>query len=41
MGLNEKKADFRNKLSRGNFTEPFVLQCLNLTGVQKLDVTGL
>jgi len=36
MGIDEKEANVRNKLSRGKFSAAFMLQCLEAVGVQSL-----
>lgn len=36
IGVDEKEANIRNKLSRGKFTAAFFLQCLSAIGTQSL-----
>ena len=36
IGISEKEANIRNKLSRGTFSAAFMLQCLKATGSQHL-----
>ncbi len=36
IGVDEKEANIRNKLSRGKFTAAFLLQCLSAIGTQSL-----
>jgi hypothetical protein len=36
MGVTEKEANIRNKLSRGKFTAVFFLQCLSAIGCSNL-----
>ena len=36
IGVDEKEANVKNKLSRGKFTAAFFLQCLSAIGVQDL-----
>ncbi len=36
IGVDEKEANIKNKLSRGKFTAAFLLQCLHAIGVQDL-----
>lgn len=36
IGVNEKEVNIRNKLSRGKFTEAFLLQCLEAIGSEDL-----
>lgn len=36
IGVPEKEANIRNKLSRGKFTAAFLLQCLAAIGAQSL-----
>lgn len=36
IGINEKEVNVRNKLSRGKFSAAFILQCLEVIGVQEL-----
>lgn len=36
IGVDEKEANIRNKLSRGKFTAAFMLQCLTAAGVADL-----
>lgn len=36
IGVCEKEANIRNKLSRGKFTAAFLLQCLTAIGVSSL-----
>ena len=36
IGVDEKEANVRNKLSRGKFTAAFLLQCLNAIVSQQL-----
>lgn len=36
IGVDEKEANIRNKLSRGKFTAAFLLQCLTAIEVQSL-----
>lgn len=38
IGVEEKEANLRNKLSRGKFTAAFLLQCLEAIGADKLEV---
>lgn len=38
IGVDEKEANVRNKLSRGKFTAAFLLQCLEAIGVNELRV---
>lgn len=34
IGVDEKEANIRNKLSRGKFSAAFMLQCLSAIGVR-------
>ena len=36
MGVDEKEANIRNKLSRGKFTAAFMLACLEAVGVESV-----
>ncbi|MGB7433401.1 MAG: DUF6471 domain-containing protein [Ahrensia sp.] len=36
IGVDEKKVNVRNKLSRGKFTAAFLLQCLSAIGSERL-----
>lgn len=36
IGVDEKEANVRNKLSRGKFTAAFLLQCLSAIGTDDL-----
>jgi hypothetical protein len=36
IGVDEKEANIRNKLSRGKFTAAFLLQCLQSLGSENL-----
>lgn len=36
IGIIEREANIRNKLSRGKFTAAFLLQCLSAAGVKEL-----
>jgi len=36
IGVDEKEANVKNKLSRGKFTAAFFLQCLEAIGSQQL-----
>jgi hypothetical protein len=36
IGVDDKEANVRNKLSRGKFTAAFLLQCLEAIGSQSL-----
>jgi Domain of unknown function (DUF6471) len=36
IGISEKEANVRNKLSRGKFTAAFLLQCLESIGAKEL-----
>lgn len=36
IGIDEKEANVRNKLSRGKFTAAFLLQCLEAIGSSQL-----
>ncbi|MBZ0163416.1 MAG: DUF6471 domain-containing protein [Notoacmeibacter sp.] len=36
IGVDEKEANIRNKLSRGKFTAAFLLQCLSAIGTNTL-----
>lgn len=38
IGVDEKEANVRNKLSRGKFTAAFLLQCLSAIGVSTLQL---
>ncbi|WP_349363442.1 MAG: DUF6471 domain-containing protein [Roseitalea porphyridii] len=38
IGVNEKEANVKNKLSRGKFTAAFFLQCLTAIGVRSLQI---
>lgn len=38
IGIDEKEANIRNKLSRGKFTAAFLLQCLSAIGVKSLQI---
>lgn len=38
IGVEEKEANIRNKLSRGKFTAAFLLQCLSAVGVSEVRV---
>ncbi|WP_127144917.1 DUF6471 domain-containing protein [Pelagibacterium montanilacus] len=40
LGIDEREANIRNKLSRGKFTAAFLLQCLEAIDVSKIDVTN-
>ena len=40
IGVDEKEANVRNKLSRGKFTAAFLLQCLEAIGVSSLHLTN-
>ena len=36
IGVDEKEANIKNKLSRGKFTAAFLLQCLSAVGSERL-----
>lgn len=36
IGIEEKEANIRNKLSRGKFSASFLLQCLTAVGVSNI-----
>jgi len=36
IGIEEKEANIRNKLSRGKFSASFLLQCLTAIGVSSI-----
>lgn len=38
IGVDDKEANVRNKLSRGKFTAAFFLQCLRAIGVGQLSL---
>lgn len=38
IGVDEKEANIRNKLSRGKFTASFLLQCLTAIGVSTINI---
>ena len=38
IGVEEKEANIKNKLSRGKFTAAFMFQCLEAIGAKKLEV---
>jgi len=38
IGVSEKEANIRNKLSRGAFTAAYFLQCLEAIGVKEVRV---
>ena len=38
IGVDEKEANVKNKLSRGKFTAAFFLQCLEAIGVERLSL---
>lgn len=38
IGVEEKEANIRNKLSRGKFTAAFLLQCLSAIGSSTLSL---
>lgn len=38
IGVSEKEANIRNKLSRGAFTAAYFLQCLEAIGVKEIRV---
>ncbi|KCZ60831.1 DUF6471 domain-containing protein [Hyphomonas chukchiensis] len=40
IGVWEKEANIRNKLSRGKFTAAFMLQCLEAANVDTLRLQG-
>jgi hypothetical protein len=37
IGVDEKEANIKNKLSRGKFTAVFLLQCMMAIGCQRID----
>ena len=39
IGIQEDERNLRNKVSRGKFTAPFLLQCLGAMGVKSLSIT--
>ena len=39
LGLNETQASIANKISRGSFTAAFLLQCMDVIGCQKIDIS--
>lgn len=39
IGVDEKEANVRNKLSRGKFTAAFLLQCLAAIGANDLRIS--
>lgn len=38
LGIDEKEANVRNKLSRGKFTAAFMLQCLQAVGSREVRI---
>lgn len=38
IGVQEKEANVRNKLSRGAFTAAYLIQCLEAVGVRELRI---
>lgn len=38
LGIEEREANIRNKLSRGKFSAAFMLQCLSAIGVSDLRI---
>ena len=38
IGVEEKEANIKNKLSRGKFTAAFLLQCMEAIGAERLEV---
>lgn len=38
IGVTEKEANIRNKLSRGKFTAAFMMQCLSAIGCSQMDL---
>jgi len=38
IGVDESEANLRNKISRGNFSASFLLQCLDAIGVTQLQL---
>lgn len=38
IGVDEKEANVRNKLSRGKFTAAYFIQCLQAIGITRLDI---
>lgn len=38
IGVEEKEANVRNKLSRGAFTAAYLIQCLEAIGVKELRI---
>lgn len=39
IGVDDKEANVRNKLSRGKFTAAFFLQCLEAIGASKIELS--
>ncbi|MEZ4884128.1 MAG: DUF6471 domain-containing protein [Chitinophagales bacterium] len=39
VGLNETKSSIASKISRGTFSATFFLQCLDVIGCSKLDIS--
>jgi hypothetical protein len=40
IGVEEKEANLKNKLSRGKFTAAYLLQCLTAVGVTAVRLDG-
>ncbi|NHK26675.1 hypothetical protein FF098_001980 [Parvularcula flava] len=38
IGVEEKEANIRNKLSRGKFSAAFMLQCLQAIGANRIEI---
>lgn len=39
IGVQEKEANIKNKLSRGKFSAAFLVQCLSAIGVERISIT--
>lgn len=39
IGIEEKEANIKNKLSRGKFSAVFLLQCLEAIGAERLTIS--
>lgn len=40
IGVHENERNLNNKISRGGFTAAFLLQCLDVIGIEKLQIGG-
>ena len=40
IGVDEKEANVRNKLSRGKFTAAYFIQCLEAIGCDRINLNG-